>query len=146
MKKAVAEKWVAALRSKQYTQGRKALKTKSPRGVVRHCCLGVLCELYQKDRRGNKAKPVAVDSFLPEGPGRFEDTIPIGSRIFAFDDNYGTLPQRVIKWAGMSSEDGELGESVFFDGDSVDNLAALNDSGANFYEIAEVIEQHVKVL
>jgi hypothetical protein len=43
MKKEVAEKWVKALRSGDYKQGRGSLK-----GRGRYCCLGVLCDLSEQ--------------------------------------------------------------------------------------------------
>jgi hypothetical protein len=41
----IKAKWVAALRSGKYKQGRRALKQKDKNGVVCHCCLGVLLEV-----------------------------------------------------------------------------------------------------
>jgi hypothetical protein len=38
-------KWVAALRSGDYIQGEGALKRQDVDDQVRHCCLGVLCEV-----------------------------------------------------------------------------------------------------
>lgn len=40
MNKEIADKWVAALRSGQYKQGRKYLRCGN-----QYCCLGVLCEV-----------------------------------------------------------------------------------------------------
>jgi hypothetical protein len=40
MKKAIKKKWVAALRSGEYKQGRRYLKRDG-----KYCCLGVLCEI-----------------------------------------------------------------------------------------------------
>jgi len=40
MKKNIADKWVAALRSGKYTQGKSRLKTDTG-----FCCLGVLCDI-----------------------------------------------------------------------------------------------------
>lgn len=149
MKKAVAQKWIAALRSKKYTQGKKVLKSKSPRGVVRHCCLGVLCELYQQDRRAKKMKPMPIGSF--KVAGKYDAGVTASSRIYEFPDGpgttaYATLPYRVAKWAGMISEEGHFVDPVPFDGEEVDNLVWLNDAGASFDEIADVIESRVKSL
>lgn len=145
MKKAIAEKWVAALRSKKYRQGKQLLKSKSPAGVVRHCCLGVLCELYQNDRRRKKMKPMPVGSFFPDG-GVYDTGVPRNSRICEFDSNYGSLPYRVMRWAGMKSDDGSFDTDVPFNESSADNLAYLNDNGAKFAEIADIIEDRVKEL
>lgn len=50
MKKEVKELWVRALRSEDYHQGHGALRTRygeegEEDPPVKHCCLGVLCEL-----------------------------------------------------------------------------------------------------
>lgn len=50
MKKDVAEKWVAALRSGEYKQGRGTLRKELSLGTTtRHCCLGVLCEVVDPE-------------------------------------------------------------------------------------------------
>lgn len=43
MTKKMANKWIRALRSGKYTQGRHELYTPA---TNRYCCLGVLCDLY----------------------------------------------------------------------------------------------------
>lgn len=61
----VKEKWLAALRSGRYTQGREYLKTADALGRVSHCCLGVLSEVmgvpskprYAEDRTLNFQYP-----------------------------------------------------------------------------------------
>ena len=40
MKKNIMKRWVSALRSGEFKQGKGALEAKG-----KHCCLGVLCEL-----------------------------------------------------------------------------------------------------
>jgi hypothetical protein len=47
MKKAIKKKWIAALRSGKYKQGRHRLAH-----AGRYCCLGVLCEILAL-RQGN---------------------------------------------------------------------------------------------
>lgn len=46
MKPEIKARWVAALRSGEYKQGTDRLKT--PNGEF--CCLGVLCDLYHKEK------------------------------------------------------------------------------------------------
>lgn len=87
MKKEVMEKWVAALRSGKYKQGRDKLKKKDTKGVIRHCCLGVLCELYNEQNKNNKYA-------------------------FSDKDDQQLLPLEVEQWAGMKSNDGEINNSV----------------------------------
>lgn len=134
MKAEVAKKWVRALRSGKYKQGKHALKYKSKRGVVRHCCLGVLCELYQKDHKRKlstgKIKSSNPDPDLPEGS--------VGMH-FARADTH--LPEAVRKWAGMESVEGSFLRPADADGyGGRTSLAELNDEGSNFKKIADVIE------
>lgn len=68
-------KWVKALRSGKYKQGRKALRTR--RG--NYCCLGVACDI-------SKLSKWDTNSY---GEGRY-------------DGHVGDLPRRVKKWFGMA--------------------------------------------
>ena len=79
MKAEIAKKWVKALRSGRYQQGKQALKVKSKRGITRHCCLGVLCELYQNAHRGKKLKSSRRRAVKG-------DDISTGATIFGFEN------------------------------------------------------------
>jgi hypothetical protein len=46
MDAALKEKWVAALRSSKYKQGRSRLRTKDDK----FCCLGVLCDVIDSEK------------------------------------------------------------------------------------------------
>ena len=48
MKPEIKQKWINALRSGEYEQGRKSLRDRN-----KYCCLGVLCDLHAKET-GNK--------------------------------------------------------------------------------------------
>lgn len=130
MKKNIAEKWVKALRSKRYKQGRGALKYKTGKSI-RHCCLGVLCELYQKEHK--RKLPTVIDKDL------FNLDIPKRSKVTTFDSEYGDLPEKARRWAGMKSEDGYIKSTG-------ECLTAINDDGSNFNKIAEIIEKNMKEL
>jgi hypothetical protein len=56
----IKQKWLAALRSGQYEQGRCALRTDEG-GQRRYCCLGVLCDLIDPTKWliGAPGSPVA---------------------------------------------------------------------------------------
>mgnify|MGYP007046850129 CR=1 FL=1 len=56
MKKDIAKKWVKALRSGKFKQGQGTLKQYDSEGNIKHCCLGVLCELYNETMKKNKKK------------------------------------------------------------------------------------------
>jgi hypothetical protein len=78
-----------------------------------YCCLGVLCDLYGK----------AVGPEWSEPP---EDD-PDQARFML--DNDTTLPFEVQEWADIPGQPAPL------------DLAALNDSGTTFEELANIIER-----
>lgn len=112
MRKEIADKWVAALRSGEYKQSRYSLT--DGQGF---CCLGVLCDLARK-----------------EGLGNFDN----GEFISAInEDDYSSshLPKVVSDWADIDTSGGyvpSLGNS----------LMHLNDNGQTFEYLADVIEQN----
>ena len=86
---------VAALRSNEYTQGRGVLKQNSG-GVIRHCCLGVLCEVAMANGLNLKVQE----------PSGAQET-------YSFEESVASLPESVIIWYGFESNDPELTEGVF---------------------------------
>ena len=147
MKKEIAKKWVKALRSGKYKQGKRALKVET-KNNVRHCCLGVLCELYQQDRAKNQVLPLTVRNFKPSESNCVESCSPSVKKIFAFGrDEYTTVvPPSVQRWAGLADPAGEFRDGKTslpkLNGVTVvcDSLAELNDAGASFKRIASIIE------
>lgn len=120
MKKDIADRWVAALRSGEYKQGRGVLK-EGGYGATKHCCLGVLCELHSKE----------TNTPWDEGEEYLEEAI--------------TLPDEVIKWAGMNNELRVPYEKHYC------MLAELNDGHEDlerlsFPQIADLIEQNSDTL
>jgi hypothetical protein len=81
MRECVKNKWIAALRSGKYKQGRGRLN-----GPDGYCCLGVLCEVFIAD--GN-ALDVRTPNSVTEYNG--ESSYP---------------PDAVLKWAGIRSLEG----------------------------------------
>ncbi len=129
MKKKIANMWVDALRSGEYTQGYRALcRVNHNDGSKTYCCLGVLCDLYQKNQTKNKKKKLSVKP----------DTT--GSTVIAFDGNSGVLPKAVQNWAKMSSCNGEIYASYG------PNLVKMNDNCRSFIEIADHIKKFYKEL
>jgi hypothetical protein len=77
MKKHVAKKWIKALRSGKFEQGKKMLQTISGR----YCCLGVLCEIA----------PKSVEKWRC---GKYLAGVHLGDQL------------EVKRWAGMKSDQG----------------------------------------
>lgn len=112
------KKWVKALRSGKYKQGTETLKQYNSNGEAKHCCLGVLCELYNNDMKKSKKKTLnitIVDCCLPE---------------------------KVKEWSGIKSSYGKF----YGEEDLPAPLADLNDNGKKFKTIADIIEKHYENL
>lgn len=94
MHQEVKRRWVNALKSGGYKQGRGALhrpKTATPSGEAEYCCLGVLCELAV-------AEGIAVRELRG-------DTYVYLSAEDVSDWASGDLPTAVAEWAGLPARD-----------------------------------------
>jgi hypothetical protein len=124
VKKNIMQKWVKALRSGEYRQTAGALRRPHEDGGYGYCCLGVLCDLYRKEKKKGWTADLADP---PPSAGFPENEVP---------------SVKVCKWAGLSAKN----PSVDFDDDEA-SLAALNDDrGFSFAQIANVIEENYKSL
>lgn len=120
MKKKIAERWVEALRSGKYKQGKHALRSGD-----KFCCLGVLCNLHAEDHPKIAAKEDDPTEYLGDS---------------------SLLANPVRQWAGMLTEDGSLDESIRICQLSFGSLAQANDNGVAFTQIADWIEENYKKL
>lgn len=144
MKETIKNRWVKALKSGKYKQVKGTLKGVRPDGEVGYCCLGVLCDLYIKDRKKNK-----------KGLGcEFIDLDPVNisyrncTPLWEVDGEDGLLPYVVAEWAGFNtiSDNWNTGG---YDPDVDTDLSVLNDGAEsckikarNFSQIASVIEKN----
>ena len=112
-----AKKWIDSLRSGNYEQGQRYLRT--DKGF---CCLGVACDLYSKETGKVEWKK---NSNL--------------SNLYYFGENGFDLPRKVSNWLGLSGSSGGFystgKQAAQFDS----SLAVLNDTGSDFTEIANLI-------
>lgn len=117
MKTEIRELWTAALRSGKYKQGTGALSA-----YGKHCCLGVLSELAVE------AGVIDVDREVPT---------PVRDEVAdLFGGSEALLPEKVVLWAGLDSDNPELGER---------RASTWNDfEGKSFEEIADLIDEHLK--
>jgi len=129
MKKEIAKKWVKALRSGKYKQGKGYLKQLNSKNEPRHCCLGVLCELYDQQMKKNHKKTLHSDHMVDS----------TGTEFIRLNKNDGGLPWEVRLWADITSPLGEFNKGKKC-------LADLNDSGKKFSTIADIIEKNVENL
>lgn len=115
------EKWVAALRSGKYQQGRNMLRPNDNQ----FCCLGVLCDI--------------------SGLGKWEDERGDDITFYTVgeDTSETVLPATVRRWAGMRHYEGEFTEKDQLGVPVIQKLSGLNDSGRwSFEDIADIIEKN----
>lgn len=117
MNESVKARWVAALRSGEYKQGRKELR----RGDE-HCCLGVLCDLFARESGWNRWSP----SRLSER-GEFQG--------YTTYREFGLPGAVVCIWAQLDPRKDEVQI-----GCATRTLFDHNDQGRTFAEIADAIE------
>lgn len=121
MIKEIKESWLKALRSGKYKQGSEMLVyDEGFNGNLRYCCLGVLCHLYNREKRKGWAN------------------------LHVNGDE--TLPVKVARWAGLISQNPDViyektkaTLSSFNDGTAVGNDNTTIGQ-LNFNEIADLIE------
>ena len=119
MDSTIKEKWLAALRSGKYKQGTNELRTNESK----FCCLGVLCDVYRKETKLGKWSKNDFGNFKFTNTKKSNNTF-MGS---------GRLPLSVMEWAGLPQANPII--------DVTESLAGLNDSGASFEKIADIIEK-----
>ena len=121
MKQEIKAEWVTALRSGDYQQALRMLFRVEDGEVTGHCCLGVLTDLYLKDK----------DLTLTE------------LRNSDGDSEY--LTKAVREWSGLSEADPEVEARSDYSEVARENLSTLNDGSThlgqlNFLQIATLIE------
>lgn len=123
MKKAIADKWIAALRSGKYKRGIGQLRDENNK----FCCLGVLCNIHAQEH--------------PKIAAQQENSIE-----YMYHMSY--LPPQVQNWAGMKTEDGMVPEKlgVRINGTKLEDLASMNDYNMSFNKLANFIEKNWKAL
>lgn len=125
MRKDVAEKWVAALRSGEYAQTVGYLQTEHG-----HCCLGVLCDLHLRETgHGDWRPPGSGDAMKSQC---YRDGLGI-------DGEY-TPPRSVMLWADLE-EDPCLRVQRPGGAVTADEIVNLNDHGYSFAQLADLIEE-----
>lgn len=101
--------WTSALRSGEYIQTTGTLQT-----TVGHCCLGVLCEVADKENIFVERN--GIDGLL--------DGVYLGNQ------------KDVFEWCGLNNEGGRFKCPI----EHLGSLWELNDRGYTFLQIADIIE------
>lgn len=135
------KKWVKALISGKYKQGTGTLKQYNRKGEAQHCCLGVLCELYNNQMKKNKKKTLSEKVC--------NDNYDFDYGYTKFNTYKDVLPKEVRDWAGIKNNIGKFKmKRADYAGEYVEeeSLADLNDTGRKFKTIANIIEKHYEKL
>lgn len=144
-----AQKWVDALRSGKYKQGRKAL-TEIIDDVDFDCCLGVACKVAIENGLSIPVSTGTMNGIEFGGIEFGEFVLPKKNktlRVYGADRAYGVLPPEVRDWLNLSYGDGRyIGTADLTESYSESYLTHDNDHGASFEEIANIIESEPKNL
>lgn len=131
MNQEIKAKWVAALRSGKYKQGKGCLKTAD--GTM--CCLGVLSDLFIQE---NPKRAQWATEINNDGQYAFEYGVDAEEAL--------ALPLPVSVWAGLDDES----DPIILSGRIGRRASELNDGVANktifqhtFAEIADLIEKNL---
>lgn len=128
------KKWVEELRSGEHAQAQNKLKARvdsGPDAPVGFCCLGVACDLYGRE--------TGLGKWVEEEDGTFM-FVSVGDEVM-FSNQEEFLPLPVMRWLGISENDGAFKKEVMIDDCSTHgSLVSLNDHSYTFEQIADVIE------
>lgn len=125
------KKWVAALRSGEFSQARGALRKDEA-----FCCLGVACELYRRETGKGVWDPNTQEDGIA-----FEERATDPEALDRYDEreraiNWEQLPEFVANWLDTTPNpdlEKENGQKT--------DAATMNDNGYSFTEIADAIER-----
>lgn len=128
MKRAERDNWTKALRSGEYIQGKKKLQIVD-NGIVKHCCLGVLCVINKIEAERGLDDP------------RYGDGI-----IYNFLGSSITITARARDIVGLPDSDPYISiPGKVLDGCWRISCAGMNDSGFTFNQIADMIDYFLEV-
>jgi hypothetical protein len=126
MEKKQAMKWVKALRSGKFKQGKQQLRSENDKGGCKHCCLGVLAEIS-----GCNLGSITNQELLND----YGQTEMCGIGNVDGEPDYNEDGDTVLVTMRIK------GKLKHFR-----SLAGANDGGASFKRIATWIEKNYKLL
>lgn len=127
MNQEIKQRWIEALRSGEYKQGKKCLHAIDGS----FCCLGVLCDIHAKENSREWNTEYVQD-------GIDDDHTAI-----AYGTDFDILPVEVMLWAALSTMQATLPRSIHHGKISGSSLSYLNDAGLTFEQIANAIEEQL---
>lgn len=122
MKARVKQQWLRALRSGRYKQGQNRLRTNKDG----FCCLGVLCDVYNKGLKRSQ----------------WRQTVDFKEWAFGKAMEESSLPPAVQRWAGLTSDDPVLNNPEV-EGHSTCASQCNDNLKYSFKRIAKLIEKNL---
>lgn len=127
----IRDAWVENLTNGEYEQTTQVLHNVTENA---YCCLGVLCDMAVK--AGVIGEPFEKNMWISSKDADLQ--------VATYTDSEGdywtsVLPPEVIAWSGIGSDTGYF---AYKTKPGTDGLAGLNDNGATFAEIANVIKEN----
>jgi hypothetical protein len=132
MDKRVQEMWANALESGEFKQAKSAMKIVYDweNGETEYCCLGVLCELYDRETG------MGVSGWRDEGER------VLGGKNYSYFGGRSMMPDVVVQWAGLDNGNPVLRKTYVGGEEEEDRAVTLNDSfGLTFPEIAALVRK-----
>ena len=122
MNKRIKKKWIKALESGEYAQGKGALcvEPDDPKDDTRFCSLGVLCEIYAQEMN------------IP-----WEESYYYGQLMM--EEEPHTLPLQVVDWADLLDND----PIVRLHDGSKKRISEANDMEMSFLKMAKIIKEQL---
>lgn len=131
----IRKRWIAALRSGEYKQGRERL-CRTIDEEQHWCCLGVLSDLWlQEHPEAGEWEDLVVDRLYGARALRLNDPIDATQH-----SNIAGVPEEVRQWAGLYAEVGSINPDETSHEDTA-ALCAMNDRGDSFEQIADALEK-----
>lgn len=148
MRPEVKEKWIEKLESGEFKQGKYVLKKQHDEGDVRHCCLGILCEIYAEETGAKWEPDLSIGRQVEEEESDYRPVIT-----YSLHECPSVLPVAVSEWAGLDDSNpsipfGKVLEVAGADDpgliliDARPRLSYLNDRmDLSFEQIARLIRE-----
>lgn len=135
----IKAQWVEALRSGEYEQGNGRLHYRKD-GEIKHCCLGVLCDLAVKSGLEVEVNPPEpAECKCGDHPPNPDSSV---DGPFYYDGYDDFLPDAVMEWAGLHRQNPRIDDGEDAPEDETATLSWRNDNNSSFREIADIIEQN----
>lgn len=124
-------KWVDALRSGTYKQGRYSLSRQNG-DVMSYDVMGVLCEVLERPFKMINTERGATKKVYLNDAGEYTCR--------------HIIPEAVAEAVGLRDRDGAFTPAIVKDGSTFCTLMGANDRGYSFSELADLIEERHKSL